>query len=163
MEIKKIIDSGLLETYVMGIATEQEIAQVLQYKQQYAEVETALTEIEVGLESLALMNAIEPPTGTLEKIEDQIREIQLREKSMRKPIDFKEEQQRPEEPRSAYIEVESVANHMRIHKAWRWVFAAVFVLGKVFLAFAIYYYLSNRQAQLQINELKQEIKQLKTP
>jgi predicted MFS family arabinose efflux permease len=50
---------------------------------------------------------------------------------------------------------------MRIHKIWRWVFAAVFVLGKIFLGFAIYFYLENRQAQLQLKELKTELRQLR--
>jgi uncharacterized protein YpmS len=50
---------------------------------------------------------------------------------------------------------------MRIHKNWKWVFAAVFILGKIFLAFAIYFYLENRQTQLQLNDLKTELRQLK--
>ena len=163
MEIKEIINSGILETYVMGIATEQEIEQVLYYKKQYPEFKAALLEVELDLERLALSNSIQPPAGTLQKIEEQINELQLREKALRKPIDYEQPKYEAKEPRNAYIEVESVSNHMKIHKAWRWVFAAVFVLGKIFLGFAIYYYLENRQAQLQINELKQEIKQIKTP
>ena len=162
MEIKEIINSGILETYVMGIATEQEIEQVLYYKKQYPEFRAALTAVEVDLERLAVSNSIEPPAGTLEKIEDQINELQLRDKALRKPIDAEQPKYQTQEPRNAYIEVESVSNHMKIHKAWRLVFAAVFVLGKIFLGFAIYYYLENSQVQLQINELKQEIKQIKT-
>jgi uncharacterized protein YpmS len=48
---------------------------------------------------------------------------------------------------------------MRVHKTWKWVFAAVFVLGKIFLACAIYFYLENRQAQQQVKELKSELSQ----
>jgi predicted MFS family arabinose efflux permease len=48
---------------------------------------------------------------------------------------------------------------MRVHKVWRWVFAAVFILGKIFLAAAIYFYLENRQAQENIKELKQQLRQ----
>ena len=162
MEIKEIIESGILETYVMGIATDQEIEQVLQYKAKYPEFKAALTEVELDLERLAVLDSIEPPAGTLAKIEEQIREIQLREKSLRKPIDTEQFKSSEQQSKNAYIEVESVSNHMKIHKAWRWVFAAVFVLGKVFLGFAIYYYLENRQAKSQIDELKQEIRQIKS-
>ena len=158
MKIKEIIESGLLETYAMGIATEEEMEQVLTYKKQYPEVGAALNQIEMDMEAFAFKHSIEPPAGTLEKIEDQIREIQLREQGLQKPIEIndRQEQTRPANP---YIEVESTSSHMRIHKAWRWVFAAVFVLGKVFLGFAIYYYLENRQAQEQLKELKLEVKQ----
>ena len=161
MEIKNIINSGILETYVMGIASEEEIEQVLRLKQQYPEVNTALQQIELDLENFALKNGIEPPAGTLEKIENRINEIQLRNKEIRKPLEFRETYQEPQEVKNPYIEVESTSNHMRIHKAWRWVFAAVFVLGKIFLGFAIYYYLENRQMTEQMNELKTEMKQLK--
>ncbi len=161
MEIKKIIDSGILETYAMGIATEEEIEQVLRYKKNYPEVNVALQQIELGLENFALKNGIEPPAGTLEKIENRIHEIQLREKEVRTPLEFEEAKQRYDEPKSPYIEVESTSSHMRIHKSWRWVFAAVFVLGKIFLGFAIYYYLENRQMTQQMNELKIEMNKIK--
>ena len=143
----------------MGIASEEEVEQVLHYKRQYPEVDAALYQIELEVENFAEMNSIKPPAGTLEKIEEKIRELQLREKSLRRPIEFEREQREEPEVKSPYIEVESQSSHMRIHKAWRWVFAAVFVLGKIFLGFAIYFYLSNRQAQEQIQQLKLEIKQ----
>ncbi|WP_443945765.1 hypothetical protein ACJVDH_01220 [Pedobacter sp. AW1-32] len=160
MEIREIIESGLLETYVMGVATDEEAEQVLSYQKKYAEVRTALYQIELDMENFAQLNAIEPPAGMLEKIEDHIHEIQLREnRTLRKPISIDTPDDERREKSNPYIEVESQNSHMRIHKAWRWVFAAVFVLGKIFLGFAIYYYLENRQAKEQIQELKMEIKQ----
>jgi len=161
VEIKKIIDSGILETYVMGVASEEEMELVLTYRKQYPEVQKALEQVELNLEHFALQHAIEPPAGTLAKIEDRIKEIQLREKGVRKPIEVHERAQEKHEPKSPYIEVESESNHMRVHKLWRWAFAAVFVLGKIFLGFAIYYYLESRQAQQQIEELKLEMKAVK--
>lgn len=158
MEIKEIINSGILETYVMGIATEEEMEQVLWYKRQYKEVDAALQQIELDMERFAIKNGIEPPVGTLAKIEDRINEIQLRKQEVGTPIDFQDFAKAQSEQKSPYIEVESQSNHMRIHKAWRWVFAAVFVLGKIFLGFAIYFYLANRQAQQQIQELKMEVR-----
>lgn len=157
MEIKEIINSGILETYVMGIATAEEMEQVLWYKRQYKEVDAALQQIELDMERFAIENGIEPPAGTLAKIEDRINEIQLLKQEVSTPIDFQDFTQAPHEQKSPYIEVESESSHMRIHKAWRWVFAAVFVLGKIFLGFAIYFYLENRQAQQQIQELKIEV------
>ncbi|TCD10183.1 hypothetical protein EZ449_10170 [Pedobacter frigidisoli] len=165
MEIKKIMDSGLMETFVMGIATEEEVEKVLLLKKQHPEFQDALEQLELDMEALALSMAVPPPIGALEKIENEINEIQLRNKSIQKAPEVDDRFDRAYQERTKqerYIEVESESNQMRINKAWKWVFAAVFILGKVFLATAIYFYLENRQAQEQIKDLKIELK-LKTP
>lgn len=159
MEIKKIIDSGLLETYVMGVATADETAQVLLLKEQSAEFEDALAKLEYDMEILAQGMAIEPPAGVFRKIEEEINEIQLRERSLKIHPDYEDFEKTKKDSRDRYIEVESESNRMRIHKAWRWVFAAVFILGKIFLATAIYFYLESKQAKEQIKELKTELQQ----
>lgn len=165
MEIKQLIDSGLMETYVMGVATDDEIQQVLRAKKQFPEFAEALTKLEMDMEILAQSMAVPPPVNALSKIEQEVNEIILREQNLKLYTEteskFKHaEQEKVKQDR--YIEVESESNQMRISKAWRWVFAAVFVLGKIFLGFAIYFYLENRQAQEQIKDLKLEINQIKT-
>lgn len=161
MEIKKIIESGLMETYVMGIATEEEVQQVLLLKKEYPEFKDALATLEFDMEILAQNMSIAPPAGTLEKIEAEINEIQLRNKAIEKSTRPKDKYDNDQEhtKQDRYIEVESESNQMRVNKAWKWVFIAVFILGKVFLASAIYFYLENRQAREQIKELKLELKQ----
>ncbi|WP_421939349.1 hypothetical protein [Pedobacter sp.] len=158
MEIRTIIESGLLETYVMGIASEEEKLQVEQLSVRYPEFKEALTSLELDMELLAQRMAVPPPPLVFDKIEQEINEIKLRDQHLLKidkPVDDQKERQ---STAGGYIEVESSSSHMRIHKAWRWVFAAVFILGKIFLGFAIYYYLESRQAKEKIEELKQEIR-----
>ncbi|WP_131537665.1 hypothetical protein [Pedobacter nototheniae] len=158
MEIKALIDSGILETYVMGIATDDETKKVLAYKEVYPEFRDALEKLELDMEMLAQSMAINPPPGILERIENEINEIQLHQPNalqVGKPNYEKGDNNDQEK----YINVESSSSHMRIHKAWRWIFAAVFILGKIFLATAIYFYLENRQAQIQLKELKLELQQ----
>ena len=156
MEIKEYIESGVLEAYVIGSATEQEAQEVLRYKEQYAEVQSALNEIETDMERVAQYMAVPPPPSLWAKIEDSIDGLVLSPDL--KPAKKVEEPYRRSNNKQQFIEVESSSSHMRIHKIWRWVFAAVFVLGKIFLGFAIYYYLENRQAKEQIQELKMELK-----
>lgn len=158
MKIKEIIQSGIMETYVMGIATEQEIEQVLTLRKQFPEFEQELTKLEYDMEVLAHGMAVPPPPGVLEKIEHEVHEIQLSAQKLEKFSEQEHTTNHESTKKDRYIEVESESSHMRIHKAWRWVFAAVFVLGKIFLGFAIYFYLANKQAQEQILELKTEIK-----
>ncbi|QDW26485.1 hypothetical protein FFJ24_017330 [Pedobacter sp. KBS0701] len=161
MEINKIIESGLMETYVMGIATEEEVQQVLSLKKESPAFKQALEQLEYDMEVLAQSMSIEPPAGTLSKIEHEINEIQRRNQAVQTTFEpkYRHEKSEQESSQKKYIQVESESNQMRVNKAWKWIFIAVFVLGKIFLAGAIYFYLENRQAKEQIKELKIELKQ----
>ncbi|GAA4922000.1 hypothetical protein [Mucilaginibacter defluvii] len=162
--MQEYINSGILETYVLGCASEQEAREVLSMKEKYPEVKDALLELENDMERLAASMAIDPPDNLWPQIAHEINEIVLREQFQ--PQLYRESVDKGEktntDSKSQYIDIESEATHMRIHKVWRWVFAAVFVLGKIFLGFAIYYYLENRQMNEQVNELKTELKQMKS-
>jgi hypothetical protein len=163
---QQYINSGILEAYVTGSASEQEVKELLRLKVKYPEINIALQELEADMEKFARHMAITPPAGTWDKISDHIDELILRPEF---DPDLLEERtdnhyqdyntKRNTGPQ--YIEVESESSHMKIHKAWKWVFAAVFVLGKIFLGCAIYFYLENRQAQQQMQQLKTEIQQLR--
>ncbi len=158
MEIKEYIESGVLEAFVIGSASEQEAQEVLRYKEEYPEIQTALNEIEMDMERVAGYMAVPPPPTLWAKIENQIDGLVVSPDL--KPAEKVEEQYRSNRNTKdqQFIEVEGSSSHIRVHKLWRWVFAAVFVLGKIFLGFAIYYYLESRQAKQQIQELKTELK-----
>ena len=160
--IDQYISSGVLEAYVTGAATPEEEREILQLKAQYPEVKEALYQLEVDIENFARSIAIAPPPTAWDKIESEIDDIIARDKTEPRPF-TQRNQQRSAKPDNGpqYIDVEVQSSHMKIHKAWKWVMIAVFVLGKIFLATAIYFYLANRQAQQQIQELKTEIKGLR--
>lgn len=164
MKTKEYIESGILEAYVLGSASETEAQELLQLKEQYPEIRLALTELELDLEHIAQQMAIAPPPGTLEKIEANLHGLipnpELKQiPGIRKNKDQKGKGRKRQNSDNQFIEVEGSSSHMRIHKIWRWIFAAVFILGKIFLAFAIYFYLENRQAQKQILKLEQQSEQ----
>lgn len=164
MEIRSYLESGILESYVLGSASDEEVQELLQFKKQYPEVQQALTELETDLERIAQYMAVPPPPNLFARIEDSINELQTTPKNK---IVIKEYPKQNTHSNGAkkgqYIEVEAESKFMRLHKAWRWVFAAVFVLGKIFLGFAIYYYLENRQVKEQLQQLKTELRQPRTP
>jgi hypothetical protein len=158
--VKEFIESGLLEAYVIGSASAEEEQEVLRMKNQFPQVKEALTELETDMEELARRMSIPPPPNMWNRIEAEFNEITVRNA----PLEISnrgQQQQEPENKENQYINVESESTHMRIHKNWKWVFAAVFILGKIFLGFAIYFYLENRQAQQNIQELKQQVKELR--
>lgn len=160
MKIKQYIESGVLESYVLGSASDEEIRELLQLKNQYPEINDALVEIELDMERLAQHIAIPPPPNMLARIEDGINGLIAAPEVLPEVKEADNGYRRYDTPKgNQFIEVESESNHMRIHKAWRLVFAGVFVLGKIFLVGFIYYYLSNKQAQEQIQQLKTEVQQ----
>ena len=164
MNIQEYIDSGILELYVLGSTSDAETRELLQYKEQYPELEQALFELETDMERVAQQMAIMPPPGIWEKIEDRINEIAVIPEY--EPLKFRkrtENKRTDREERNGFIDIESETTHIRIHKTWKWVFAGIFLLGKIFLACAIYFYLENRQAQQQIQDLKTELRTHKTP
>ncbi|MCI5083312.1 MAG: anti-sigma factor [Saprospiraceae bacterium] len=76
MDIKEFIASGILEHYVLGLASEQEAQTVQQYAEEYPEVRQELNAIELALTQFAQADAIampkELPNKVLKKIDEQI-------------------------------------------------------------------------------------------
>ncbi len=161
--VEDFIESGILEAYVIGSASADEELDVVRMQHQYPQVKHALAELESDMEKLAHSMAIPPPPGMWNRIEAEFSELAKIPQANTQPGTYERKQYSnpdyKDEPQ--YISVEAESTHMRIHKNWKWVFAAVFVLGKIFLACAIYFYLENRQAQQNIEELKQEVKELR--
>ena len=136
MNIQEYIESGILETYVLGSATDAETRELLQLKTQYPQVQNALDELELDMERIAQQMAIMPPPGTWARIEDEIHgliEVPELKPAPRRKFNYNNRQAHTADERERYIEVESSSEYMRIHKQWKWVFAAVFILGKIFL------------------------------
>lgn len=60
MDIKAYIESGIIESYVLGIADDQERAELEQYSRQYPEIRAAIDAFELSLEQNAMASAIQP-------------------------------------------------------------------------------------------------------
>jgi uncharacterized protein YpmS len=163
--IQEYINSGILEAYVTGSASDEEVKELLYMKAKYPEVSTALRELETDMERIAQHMAITPPAHNWHKISDNIDELIRRQTSTTEPFNNRENSNfknfTTDNTGPQYIEVEAESNHIKVHKTWKWVFIGVFILGKIFLGCAIYFYLENRQAQQQLKDLKTELNQLK--
>lgn len=62
MNIKEYISSGIVESYVLGLASQEERSEFEQLCAQYPELVAVRTEFELALEKQALENAIAPPS-----------------------------------------------------------------------------------------------------
>ena len=68
MNIKEYILSGIVESYVMGLASPEERAEFEQLCREYPELIEARTAFEIALEKQAMQNAIAPPASVKETI-----------------------------------------------------------------------------------------------
>jgi hypothetical protein len=162
VKINEYIESGVLEAYVLGSASEAETRELLYLKEKHPEILEALLDLETNIEYIAQQMAITPPPGTWTKIEANINELVKARDSGPLTIDMPYRDRGQGASKSAkdsqFLEIEAESGHIRIRKIWRWVFAAVFLLGKIFLAFAIYYYIENRHNEKELQQLRMELK-----
>lgn len=61
MEIRDYIESGVIESYVLGLAEPEEISDLETLKEQHPEITQAIDEFTTSLEEHAFKNAIPPP------------------------------------------------------------------------------------------------------
>jgi anti-sigma-K factor RskA len=68
MNVKEIIESGLIELYAMNALSATEVAQVEAWAAEFPEVRTEIEEAQAALELYAQAHAIEPPADMKSKI-----------------------------------------------------------------------------------------------
>jgi len=74
-EIRKFLNTGLLEQYVLGLTEPSETAEVEAYIQKYPEVKTVYEEIQEGIDKMMTASAISVPTGVKGTIMNQVNDI----------------------------------------------------------------------------------------
>lgn len=77
MDAKQFIESGILETYAMGLATAEEAKLVAEMVARYPEVKRELRAIESSMENFDQQNAVEPPGHLKEKILSKVHSSQF--------------------------------------------------------------------------------------
>ncbi len=68
MDIKSYIESGVIESYVLGMADTQEAAELEQLSRQHPEIRKAINDFEAALEQHALAAAVTPPFQIKEQL-----------------------------------------------------------------------------------------------
>ncbi|RYF76565.1 MAG: hypothetical protein EOO39_05435 [Cytophagaceae bacterium] len=152
MKNYQYLTDGLLESYMLGALSDDDRKEAEQLLATDPDMALQLEELELGMEQYFLTNAVPPPPSI---------KTALQHRLVGTEIQKWEEQTIPDPPRPEpaqsqhYVDVEvGDPTHMRVHKYWRAAFIAVFVLGKIFLAFGLYQY-------FKANSLEQEIERLK--
>ncbi len=74
MDIQAYIQSGIIESYVLGLAGAEEVIEVEKLRLEYPEIDKAVEDFSLMLEKEALENAIPPQDDVKSKILAAIRE-----------------------------------------------------------------------------------------
>jgi anti-sigma-K factor RskA len=68
VDTKTYIESGIIESYVLGLASAEEATELEMLCKQYAEIKNAVVEFEALIEKQAFADAVEPPAEAKEKL-----------------------------------------------------------------------------------------------
>lgn len=148
VNIELYIQSGIVESYALGLATQSEREEFEQLLPHYPELGLALSEFEYQLELFAIEHEVPPPPGTREQIEARVRETPVVRGGQGRGCGSGAGSER-------LLHVEYSSNHMRVHKIWKTLFIIVFILSKIFLVLAIIFYLEYRHARMDLHRVEE--------
>jgi len=153
VNIELYIQSGIVESYVLGLATPEEAAEFEQLLPHYPILKEHLSQFGYELELFAIDHEIPPPPDVWERIQDRVRELP----DVRRVA--KDGKRQEKEQEGGYIPVDASISHIRVRKYWRTLFIIVFILSKIFLILSIYYFLEYRHKSEQVHQLQEELRQ----
>jgi hypothetical protein len=157
LDNQNFIESGLLESYLLGLTTEEEkkyVDQALQTDHQAADY---IYELEENIQKYFDQNSIPPPPQLREVILFRTTKTDIQKK---KHV-FRETSNEDTSKKSEYLDIEVNDTYIKVHKYWRPAFIAVFALSKIFLIAGLYYYFKTTSLEQEILKLKTEIQQVK--
>jgi anti-sigma-K factor RskA len=68
VDIQQFISSGIIEAYVLGMASEEEVRELETLSALHPEIAAALAEVQQSMGDYALLHAVQPPPGLKEQI-----------------------------------------------------------------------------------------------
>lgn len=155
MNTQAYIESGILESYILGLASDTQQKEVERFVEMFPEVSLAINDLETVINQQFSVSI--PPPNVRQRIKEH-------EDNRLKKWDFNEQNHQRNETKKEeekYLEVEVSDTHLRVHKYWRPAFIAVFILSKIFLATALYFYFKSDSLNKENLKLQQEIELLK--
>lgn len=154
MKNYQYLTSGILESYLLGLVSEDEKQEVERLAATDPEIQAQLQELELDIERHFLENAVPPPPALKYTILEQINKTEIKKWGTEKDDQSKQKASDKSSDKPNYIDVEVDDTHIRVHKYWRPAFIAVFVLSKIFLILGLYYYFKSSSLEQEINRLK---------
>ncbi|WP_291042862.1 hypothetical protein [Dyadobacter sp. 50-39] len=148
MSKQEFIESGILESHLMGLASEDEQQLVAEMMLSDVEMSMYVNDLEEDIKRYFAQGSVPPP----EAVREIILLRSIREKKGRSSYHTEEKAAAKQ-----YLDVEVNDTHMKVHKLWRPAFIAVFILSKIFLIAGLYFYFKSLAQQEEIEKIKTEM------
>lgn len=159
MKNYQYLTNGVLESYLLGLASEQEKEELKQILATDEEVLNQLGEIETEMEAYFIRHAVPPPPAIREKIELRISETEIKKWEPTPHTDFTQKTTEAPANEPYYVNADVDTTHIRVHKHWKIAFIAVFVLSKIFLITGLYFYFKAHTLEQEIERIKAQTQQ----
>jgi hypothetical protein len=157
VNIEIYIQSGIVESYALRLASPREVAEFEQLLPQYPALREALSDFEYHLELFSLDQEVPPPPDLKKKIEARLRELPaVRRVSRGGSGGSAKEGSAKKDPPPDYLSIEASSSKV-VSGNWKRMCIVFFIVAKIFLGFLIYYYIEYRLAQKQIQQMGEQL------
>lgn len=154
MDLKNYIDSGVIERYLLGLATPEQERELTYMRRLHPILEQEIAAAELRIENKIMAEAVQPPAPLKDKIMEGVRRHKHQEYYYRH-ADHAGGQQPPQDP--VYIDIRPGWNRqITVSIWWRCAFLALCVLTMSLAASTWYLY-------KRTNQLEEVLIRLKTP
>jgi hypothetical protein len=151
LKTQEFIESGILESHLMGFTNKEEQEQVRQMMQADDRLAAYVEDLESNMKAYFERDSVMPPRDTREVIQLRNDRSSKQKHNLRDTV-----------PNSTpYLDIEVNDTHMKVHKLWRPAFVAVFILSKIFLIAGLYYYFKSASQAEELQRLKMQVEQTK--
>lgn len=159
MKTHDYLTSGILESYLLGLVSDQQREDVERLLTTDPEIVSYLDQLEVDMEQHFLRNATPPPPSVRAAVLQRINESEIQKWTGDEANHTNTRKPDAEPHKPNYIDVEVSNTHIQVHKYWRPAFIAVFILSKIFLILGLYYYFKSNSLEQEIIRLKASAQQ----
>lgn len=146
MDINAYIESGIIESYLLGLATREEVSMLLRMRVIYPELETEISAVERKLQKVGLEGGVTPPAQIWNKIVEQLR-WQGNNGSYTSPGTGNGHDG------VTYINIQPRNNTITVNIWWRCAFIAVCMVVMALVASTVYFYQKYHQLEQQLLRL----------
>nr|WP_295929961.1 hypothetical protein [uncultured Dyadobacter sp.] len=150
MNKQEFIESGMLESHLMGLSSEEEQEQVAEIMLSDRTLPPYAVKLEEDIKRYFSEGSVPPP----EAVREIILLRSIREKKGQRSSDPRDTAKAPQ-----FLDVEVNDTHMKVHKLWRPAFIAVFILSKIFLIAGLYFYFKSVSQQEELQKIKTKMQQ----
>ncbi|PUZ28274.1 hypothetical protein DCC81_01965 [Chitinophaga parva] len=146
MELEQYISTGIIESFLLGLATPDEVAELQRMRLRFPALETEIAAVERRMENAAFEEAVMPPARVWEGIQQHLNwESSFRDEKL------------SDEERKHYTFISmqpKEGTYISVHRSWKIILILFFLLSKLFLVGFLYFYFKSQSLQDKLNEAR---------